>query len=209
MTSEDTSTFGGSSDSDVTPDTLGQPATPRQRIFSVPAKRTSRSSSSGRRRPSSPIKEPRKITPPNASSALHPLQHPHSQRPVHSSVFSQHYLLHFWPFPIHAFIDIRRLMEHLLIYGVVCYALLKFVVNQNVVHEPWLVKGMNVQFVKPNPDLMIPSQNWGPSQRSQPYTCLPLERGPSRFLSQVTSASTQCLSPFVVKKLEKRGLSCG
>jgi len=160
VTSEDTSTFGGSSDSDATPDNLGQPPTPSQRMFPVTSKRVSRSSSSSRRRPSSPIKEPRKITPPR-HSMLHPLQHPYSQRPVQSSIFSQHYLLHFWPLPIHASIDLRKLGEHLLMYAVVCYALLKFVVHQNVVYEPWLVKGMNAQIFQENPNLMIPSQNWG------------------------------------------------
>ena len=32
-------------------------------------------------------------------------------------------------------------------YGVVCYALLKFVVTQNAVYEPWLVKGMSAQIL--------------------------------------------------------------
>lgn len=90
---------------------------------------------------------------------LHPLQHPHSQRPVQSGIFPQHYLLHFWPLPIHAFIDIRRLVEHLLMYGVVCYALLKFIVNQNVVYEPWLVKGMRAHVLESIPNLIIPSKN--------------------------------------------------
>jgi hypothetical protein len=92
---------------------------------------------------------------------LHPPQHPHSQRPVQSSIFPQHYLLHLWPLPIHAFIDIRRLVEHLLMYGVVCYALSKFIVNQHAVYEPWLVKGMRAQIFEPSPNLIVPSQNWG------------------------------------------------
>ena len=46
-------------------------------------------------------------------------------------------------------------------YAAVCCALFKFVVNQNVVYEPWLVKGMNTVVVKPNPYLIIPSQNSG------------------------------------------------
>lgn len=72
---------------------------------------------------------------------LHPPQHPHSQRPVQSGILSQHYLLHFWPFPMHAFIDLRRLVEHVLLYAAVCYALFKFVVNENTIYESWLVKG--------------------------------------------------------------------
>ena len=72
---------------------------------------------------------------------LLPPQHPHSQRPVQSGILSQHYLLHFWPLPIHAFIDLRRLVEHVLLYAAVCYALFKFVVNENIIYESWLVKG--------------------------------------------------------------------
>ena len=153
VNSEDTSTFGESSDSDATPDNVGQPPTPSQRTFSFTAKRASHSPSSTRRTPSSPVKEPCKITPPRSSSMLHPLQHPHPQRPVQSSVLSQHYLLHFWPLPIHAFIDLRRLVEHVLMYAAVCYALFKFVVNKTLVYEPWLVKGMNALFLYPNPNL--------------------------------------------------------
>jgi len=158
VTSEDTSTFGESSDSDATPDTVGRPSTPSQHMISITTKRTSRSLSSSHRRPSSPIKEPCKITPPR-SSMLHHLQHPHSQRPVQSSIFSQHYLLHFWPLPIHAFIDLRRLVEHVLLYAAVCYALFKFVVNQNTIYDSWLVKGSNGATYKQGPNLMMPSQN--------------------------------------------------
>jgi hypothetical protein len=77
---------------------------------------------------------------PSSFRSSHP--NPHLQHRKLINLLPKYYTLNTSIPHFSAQIDIRKLLEHLILFSAVSIALTKFTFSRNVVHEPWITRGM-------------------------------------------------------------------
>jgi hypothetical protein len=144
LTTEDSSTFEDSADDDSIRNraaTVDQkPATFTRSLSPVILRRNG-----DNRDPSAPNGVPQEngnhVRTPSSFSSSHP--NPHLQHRKLINLFPKYFTLNVSIPHFSAQIDIRKLLEHLILFSAVSIALAKFTFSRNVVHEPWITRGMS------------------------------------------------------------------
>jgi hypothetical protein len=139
LTTEESSTFEDSADDDEIPTVDQKPATFTRNLSPVISRRN------GDNRDSS---APNSIVHENGTHARTPSSfwlsypNPHQQHRKLINLFPKYYTLNVSIPRFNAQIDIRKLLEHLILFSAVSIALAKFTFSRSVVHEPWITRGM-------------------------------------------------------------------